>query len=643
MFRRNKKGDSAFDPDEILFDSVSMLRSDYMPEGRIEKPIEKVYAFLFLLILAAGVTYLFYRAGTLQITEGQAYLLKSQENRFHTRSLIPPRGIIFDRYGDPFVANTPSFGVRLNKNAFLEGGSDLNQLRAELMHILGKPEEYFFEAGFPKNGDPRLLPESLVITQDISPEEFLTIAYTLHLLPGIEVFENFTRVYDEPYAAAHAIGYLGKVTEEDIALHPDILSEDRIGKSGIEAFYDEYLRGENGKKIVETDALGIETQYKLLEEADPGASLELTLDKELQDVAYRVFSSYIEGTRAGSVTMLDPNTGEVLALVSYPSFDSNLFSGEVSPSEFKEILENPLRPLVNRPIAGEYAPGSVVKPMYASAALTEGVVTDTLKKIYDPGYIEIPNPYVPGEATRFVDWKPHGWIDFYDAIALSANVYFYIVGGGFEGAKGLGIERLERYARSFGLGDVLGIDLYGEKKGLFPNPVWKETAEPDNPIWRVGDTYNVSIGQGGVKVTPLQVASMISVIANGGTLYRPYLLKTAKASDGTLLQEQGPTSIRDHLVPAENLEEVRKGMRRGVVSGTVQKLSNLPEPAAAKTGTAQIGGKGAPHAWVSAFAPYDKPRVVITVMIENAGSGVTSVVPIAHDILEWYLTHRPKK
>ncbi len=640
MFRWAKKRESAFDPDEVLFDSVSMLRSDYMPEGRLERPIEKIYAFFFLAILMGGMAYLTYRAGVLQIERGEAYLAKSQENRFLTRSLFPPRGIIADRYGEPFVANEPSFGVRLDKETFLSHHGDIEALRQELGRILEKPDDYFTDIGFPADGRREELPDSLTIIQDIPPEKFLQVAYSLHAIPGIEVFENFRRVYADPYAAAHVIGYLGRPSEEDLAARPAVSTDDFIGKSGVEAYYDELLRGAKGKKIVETDVRGVETQYKLIEEPSSGASLDLTLDKKLQETAYRVFSSYIEGKKAGSVTILDPRTGEVLALMSYPSFDANLFSGSLSSKEYEVITKNPLHPLVNRPISGEYAPGSTVKPMYASAALTEGVVADTYKKIYDPGYIEIPNPYKPGESTRFVDWRAHGWINFYDAIAWSANVYFYIIGGGYEGSPGLGIERLERYARAFGFGDTLGIDLYGEKKGLYPNPEWKKTAEPDNPIWRVGDTYNVSIGQGGVKVTPLQIASMTSAIANGGTLWRPYILKSAKSSDGQVAREQKPTAIRDHLIPEENLREVKKGMRQGVVSGTVTRLADLAYPVAAKTGTAQIGGKGAPHAWVTAFAPVDDPRVQITVMIENAGSGVTSVVPIAHDILEWYFANR---
>ena len=638
--RRNKKEESAFDPDEILFDSVSMLRSDYMPEGRLEKPIERIYAFLFLGILAIGVSYLFYRAGVLQIRESEAYLTKSQGNRFLTRSLYPPRGVIVDRYGDVLVDNSPSFGVRISKKGFLKAGDDLRALREELSRLLGKPEEYFFEIGFPRDDRSEHLPEILVVTQDIPPDQFLRIAYAIHELPGVEVFENFKRVYEEPYAAAHVIGYLGKPTEGDLVQNPETAPDDLIGKSGVESYYDSILRGEKGKKIVETDALGHETRYKLVENSKPGASLELTIDAKLQDVAYRVFSSYIGTSKAGSVTALNPNTGEVLALVSYPSFDSNLFSGSLSSKDYNLILANSLNPFVNRPIAGEYAPGSTIKPMFASAALVEGVVKDKLKKIYDPGYIDIPNPFDPSKPTRFVDWRPHGWINFYDAIAFSANVYFYIVGGGTEGVPGLGIERLERYARAFGFGSRLGIDLYGEKEGLFPNPQWKEIAEPENPIWRIGDTYNTSIGQGGVKATPLQIASMTSVIANSGTLWKPYVMKVTRGTDGQIIQEGKPTAIRINIIPASMLDEVKKGMRQGVVSGTVERLATLPVPAAAKTGTAQIGGKGAPHAWVTVMAPVDDPEIVLTVMIENAGSGVTSVVPIARDILEWYFTHR---
>ena len=388
MFNTQKKSESAFDPDEILFDSVSMLRSDYMPEGRIEKPVERIYAFLFLFILGVGVSYLFYRAGTLQIAEGAAYRARSQENRFLTRSLLPPRGIIFDRYGEPFVGNSPSFGIRFHKDAFTSENGDLEVLKRDLGRILAKPDEYFTEIGFPPDADASSLPDTFVVAQDIPPDRFVEIAYSLYSLPGISVFENFRRVYEEPYAAAHVVGYLGKASEEDLRRGGSATPDEFIGKSGIEAFYDDYLRGKKGKKIVETDAFGNETNFKLVEESSPGASLETTLDKDLQEVAYRVFSSYVEGRKAGSVVILNPKTGEVLALVSYPSFNSNLFSGSLSEADFKAILDNPLNPLINRPIAGEYAPGSTMKPLYASAALAEGVVTDPLKKMYDPGYIE---------------------------------------------------------------------------------------------------------------------------------------------------------------------------------------------------------------------------------------------------------------
>jgi len=642
IFRAKRRKESAFDPEEILFDSVSMLRSDYAPEGRLEKPIEKAYAVLFLILLGGGIAYLLYRGSTLQIAEGATYLAKSQENRFSTRSLLPPRGIIYDRYGEALVENAPSFGIRLNKKAFREARSETHSLVSELGAYLGKPVDYFYDIGFPKDGDPSNLPDTLIIAEDIVPERFLEIAYAVHALPGVEVFENFRRIYQAPLAAAHAVGYLGFATENDINSRPEISADDRVGRSGIEAYYDSILRGNEGKKIVEIDALGRETRFKLLENASQGASLELTLDKELQEASYRVFSSYSGGVKAGSVIALDPNTGEVLALVSYPSFDTNLFSGSLSQKEFSSILENPLRPLVNRAISGEYPPGSTVKPMFGAAALAEGVVTDTRKQIYDPGYIEIPNPYKPGEVTRFLDNKAHGWIDFYDAIAVSANVYFYIVGGGYEGMPGLGIERLERYARAFGFGAPLGIDLYGEQPGLFPNPKWKETAEPDNPMWRVGDTYNVSIGQGGVKVTPLQIASMTVILANGGTLWRPYLLEKARAADGAVVKEQAPEVIRKDFVSEKYIKEAQKGMRQAVESGTLQRLKNLPVRVAAKTGTAQVGKNAPPHTWATVFAPADDPKIVVTAVLEHGGEGATAVVPIVRDILDWYFLYRPK-
>ena len=241
-----------------------------------------------------------------------------------------------------------------------------------------------------------------------------------------------------------------------------------------------------------------------------------------------------------------------------------------------------------------------------------------------------------------MDWRKHGWVNFYDAIAVSANVYFYMIGGGYQGQKGLGIERIKKYAAAFGLGSVLGIDLPGEKSGFIPDPSTKNRVDPQDPTWRLGDTYNVSIGQGGVGVTPLQIASVTATIANGGILYQPRVVAAVLDKYKQVVKKTAPRIIRRNIVSQESLNEVKKGMRQTVLSGTARLLSDVPVAVGAKTGTAQIGKNQLPHAWVTAFAPMENPEIAIAVMVEHAGEGATVAVPITNEILKWYFSNKDR-
>jgi len=398
------------------------------------------------------------------------------------------------------------------------------------------------------------------------------------------------------------------------------------------------LRGKGGKKIVEVDSRGVETRFRSLQEPEGGSALLLSIDAGLQQVAYQLLKEYTSGKKGGSVVALDPMTGAIRALVSFPGFESNRFGSFLPRKEFEAILDDPLRPLFNRAIAGEFPSGSTIKPLIAAAALEERII-DPEKTIYDPGFLEIPHPYRPGERSLFRDWRAHGWVNFYDAIALSANVYFYIVGGGYRDQQGLGIERIKRYANQFGLGSRMGIDLGGEKPGFFPDPLSKAIAEPEDPLWRVGDTYNVAIGQGGVKTTPLQITSLIATIANGGKVYEPHILEAVLDKEGKIVKKNTPKVIREVSVSQKNLEAVRRGMRQTVTQGTARLLGEVPVAVAAKTGTAQTGS-GLPHAWVTAFAPFAHPELAITVMVEHAGEGSTVAAPITNEILKWYFSRQ---
>lgn len=637
LYKKNKG--IPLDPDEILADSVSALRREGV-EMHLERPLEKIGSFIFTLVIFFCFGFLVWRAAWLTLINGKSFYIQSQQNRFLSRPIYAARGIIYDRFGHAFVENVPSFGLSFEKGEFLKKDGNLQKLLEELASLLGVSQEFFFELGFPRDYNPNSLPQRIFIMKNLTLKEAVQLNARVTDFPGINVFESYRRVYQDSYAYSHVLGFVGKISNEDLRSRPELKGEELVGKGGTEAFYDVFLRGRRGKKIIEVDASGRESRFRLMQKAKQGNSLVISLDKGLQDAAFRILDNHLNGNKGASIVIADPQNGEILSLISYPSFNINKFGYDLSSEEFKKVLNDPLKPLFNRAISGEFPSGSTIKPLIAAAVLEEKII-DPQKQIFDPGYLDVPHPYHPGEYSRFFDWKPHGWVDLYDALAVSANVYFYIVGGGYDKQAGLGIERIKRYATTFGLGSRLGIDLEGEKTGLFPDPEIKRIIEPQNPVWRIGDTYNVSIGQGGVKVTPLQMAMAASAIANGGTLWWPHLLKEIKDENGNIVKKIEPRPIRTNIVSPKTLMHVIKGMRRAVTDGTAKLLSSLPVKAAAKTGTAQAGS-GLPHAWVTAFAPVENPEISVTVMVEHAGEGSTVAMPITYEILKWYFENRPK-
>lgn len=636
-FIRTRSG--AVDPEEIFMDAA-LIASDPAGafDGKMERPVGRRSSFWFLCIVSCAFAYLAARSFSLQVVSGDDLFLQSQKNRFASRVLLAPRGIIRDRRGEALVENVPSWGLVFDREKFFEKNGDLPHLVAELSLLLGKPKEFFAELGFAPGENARSIPAKVFLVRDLTREEVVAYAPRLGDL-GVEVFEGFGRQYRDPEALSHLIGFVGKVSPDDREAGKVLAEEDTIGKSGIEMSYDAMLRGSSGKKIIEVDSRGAEKRFRLTREPRQGAEATLTIDGALQEHAYALIRGYTEGKKGASVVAVDPASGAVLALVSHPGFDANRFGHGLQQEEFAAILKDPLKPMFNRAISGEFPSGSTIKPVIAGAALQEGLV-DPDKKIYDPGYLDIPRPYRPGEYSRFLDWRAHGWVDFYDAIAYSANVYFYMIGGGYKNQKGLGIERIKQYTTAFGLGSVLGIDIPGEKPGSMPDPGKKRIAEPDNPDWRIGDTYNVAIGQGGVRATPLQMASLAAAIANGGTLWTPYILDSVRDADGSVREKKEPRAIRSGLLRPEVAARVAQAMRGTVTYGTARQLQQVPAPVAAKTGTAQSAPGKKPHAWVIAYAPAEKPEIAVAVMVEYAGEGSTVAVPITTELLKWYFSHR---
>lgn len=458
----------------------------------------------------------------------------------------------------------------------------------------------------------------IILKRDISREQAIAIK-SLNL-KSLVVENDYERNYLDP-AFSHLVGYVGLVSSDDLNENEKLVLNDLIGRAGLEAYYDEILRGENGAIGIFRNAEGKIESVSRKKDESPGENLETTIDVELQKYFY---SRTVEGLTSlgrtsGAGIAINPQNGEVLAIFSLPSFDGNNVSA---------ALSSPHRPLFNRPVSGLYSPGSTIKPIHAVAALEEGVVNPETQ-IFSAGYIEIPNPYFPDQPSRFLDWKPHGWVNLYSALARSSNVYFYTVGGGFEGIRGVGIEKLRYYWQKFGLDKKTEIDLPGEATGFLPSPEEKESRT--GSIWRVGDTYNVAIGQGDLVLTPLELLSATSAIATSGKAYVPHINKT-----------KSPEILIDASEWESALSEVRKGMVDTVHEsyGTAYTLHDIPMSIAAKTGSAQIAGNTKTNAIFVGYAPALNPQIAILVLIEDAREGSLNAVPIAHDVFQWYSENR---
>jgi len=437
------------------------------------------------------------------------------------------------------------------------------------------------------------------------------------------------------WSLSHIFGYLGRISEDEVKRSGENYTRNSfIAKNGLELFYEEKLRGKNGKEVVEVDAIGKPRKIISTDAPEAGDNLMLFLDSELQEAAERILKNKLDafGLKKGVVVVSDPYTGGILAMVSLPSYDVNLFARGIAQADYDKLLSNPNNPLFFRAVSGEYPSGSTFKPVVAAAALEEKIVTyDTL--ISSTGGIAIAEWFFP-------DWKAggHGLVSVTRAISESVNTFFYMVGGGYpDKFEGLGVTRLKDYALKFGLGSKLGIDIAGEKPGLVPDPEWKEKTKDE--LWYIGDTYHMAIGQGDLLVTPLQINSFTSVFANGGTLYRPRLASKLMKEEG--MDVPVPAEIiRENFIKKENIDIVRSGMRRTITTGTARVLNQLPLSIAGKTGTAQWGTDKKTHAWFTSFAPFEHPKLAVTVLLEEGGEGSDTAVPVAYEIYNWYWQNR---
>lgn len=604
--------------EEILMDSKRLKDSPESDKEKLEKPIKENALRLFLAFIVIVLIVLFAKSFNLQIIKGNYWHGLAEENRIRSYPIEPLRGIIYDKNRAPLVANTPKLDLAIIPADFIKENNYMEIIK-RLSALLGLSETTITEK-IEKNKN---IYYPIVIFENLNKEVAISLESEFNNLPEIKVQKNVRREYIDGPIFSHILGYIGKVTPEEVGTKNYFL-DDYIGRTGVEATYEDQLRGIYGEELTEMDSLGRTQKVLATKEPISGKDLTLSIDAGLQKILYQSLKSKLSGmdTSKAAAVAMDPRNGKILALVSFPDFDNNGFVNGDS-KYIAKLFQDKNQPLFNRAISGGYPSGSTIKPMLAAAALQENII-DPNKNLTCPGYINLydksGNIY-----WTYKDWETHGQVNMIKAIAESCDVYFYTIGGGYGNQEGLGISNIKKYLELFGWGQKTGIDLPGEKAGFVPDDIWKKQTTGQN--WYIGDTYNTSIGQGGITVSPLQLTSAIAAIANGGKLFQPQLL-----------QDSQPKIIRENFIDSKYLDIVKRGMRETIVSGTAKSLNDLPIEAAGKTGTAETYKGKIPHAWFTAFAPYKNPEIVISVLVENGSEEGGVTVAVTKEALNWYFT-----
>lgn len=626
-----------------------------LPSGqdRAEKAPSKTGPRVFRGAIVLLFALLLVRLWRLQIVEGREYQYLADQNRFRLLSVDAPRGVIYDREGKLLVRNVGSFDI-----VILPAKLPLQkeeEVLARLAQLLNMPLESQGETSpglaemVGRGRQQEHIP--LTIEKDV-PRDLALVIEEEHLnLPGVIVKIQPRRQYLYGPLLSQVIGYVGSIPKEEVEYYlgqrgEDYDQNDTVGLTGVELTFEKDLRGLKGRKLVEVDASERELRVLGEEPPEPGHNLILTIDLDLQRVVEEALRKGMEkaGSESAVAIAMNPQNGHILAMVSLPTYDNNLFARGISSSEYQELSSAPCHPLMNHAITGQYPPGSTIKPFLAAAGLEERVISPQTT-LSCPGTLLVPHKYFPDNpklAQPFYCWKRagHGSRDIIGAIAQSCDVFFYQLGGGYEDFTGLGLERLAKWFRLFGLGEKTGVALSGESSGLVPSDEWKRQNYGES--WFLGDTYNASIGQGFVLVTPLQLLNATAAIANGGTLYRPQIVSQITNSKGEVVREFIPEVLRHIPVSQQNLELVRKGLRAAVAEGTARRANVEPIQVAGKTGTAEYPGPRdaqgnlPTHAWFTAFAPVEDAQIALVIFIEGGGEGSAVSAPVTAEILESY-------
>ncbi|MGB0458567.1 MAG: penicillin-binding protein 2 [Porticoccaceae bacterium] len=608
-----------------------MLRDNAISDPRQEQRVFSMRVMLSLCIVLGLTSIVLFRYFDLQINRHLDYVTNSNKNRIHIRSVAPTRGLIFDRHGQLLADNRPAFTL----NIIPESAKDTDQLIARLETLLSISEKDIARFKRREKHSKGFAPVPL--KYNLTEQERAILAVNSHLLKGTEVSAQLMRFYPQRELLTHTLGYVGRINDREIKnIDPESYrGTDFIGKIGLEKYYEETLLGKVGTEQVETDARG--RVMRVLGKRDPisGSNLTIHIDSQLQRVALDALKD-----ERGALVAIDVKTGGILSMVSTPSYDPNLFTSGISQKQYDDLLNSPDRPLFNRALRGQYPPGSTVKPLFGLIGLQHKIY-DMDYSIYDPGYFFMEGIKRPWRDHN-ADQGGHGYgVDLAEAIIESCDVFFYTTG------VKTGIDLLSKESALFGLGDVTGIDLPGEKRGIMPTRAWKKDNRRQD--WFNGDTINMSIGQGFMLTTPLQLAVMSARIASRGKTVIPKLLKSIDGEN--IAPEFAPDPIQyddkywDYIHQAMvDVVHSEKGTARGISQGISYKL-------AGKTGTAQvisihekdkydsskIDKSKWDHALFVAFAPADNPQIALGLIVENGEHGSRTAAPIARKVIDTYL------
>lgn len=603
---------------------------------------QELHSFRLRIGIAGGVvvaafSLLLLRFVYLQIVQYDYYHTKAEDNRISIVPIMPNRGLILDRSGIVLARNYSAYTLEIFPGEVTDLEKTIDEL-ASIVEIRPSDRIRFKRLLIESKGA-----DSVPIRTRLTDEEVAKFAVNRYRFPGVDIRARLFRQYPLKEIASHVIGYIGRINERDAkriddeGLSANYKGTDHIGKTGLEQSYENELHGNTGYEQVEVDSAGRGVRTLSRTPATTGDNLVLTLDIKLQQVAEQAF-----GDNRGALVAIDPATGGILAFVSKPGFDPNLFVDGIDPANWDALNNSPDRPMVDRALAGTYPPGSTFKPYMALAALQLGKRTPQFT-INDPGYFQF-------GGHRFHDDKPggHGVVDMYKSLVVSCDTYYYML------ANDMGIDNIARFIGQFGFGAKTGIDIEGEATGVLPSPEWKRRhfSKPEQQKWYAGETISIGIGQGYNAYTPLQMAQAMATLANNGVMYRPHLVdyvENIRTGERTRIE---PKLVRTIPLKPENLEVVKHALAGVNIEGTgARAFAGAEYTSAGKTGTAQVVAlkphekydekrvteRHRDHALFVAFAPLENPKIALAVVVENGGFGAAAAAPIARKVLDYYL------